>query len=121
MLLDVGCGTGRFLAYFLQMGYPGKAVGLELDEDIAERCRNWSRSFRNVTVYSGNVLELGLLSYSIFYLFNPFDDTTLVLFLRKVEAEATGPVTVCHMSDNGCDSFFEKERGWTLQRDGFFE
>lgn len=42
-LLDVGCGTGRVLSFFIQSKLSGHATGIELDPDIAEYARNWSR------------------------------------------------------------------------------
>ena len=35
-LLDVGCGTGRVLSFFIQSKLAGHATGIELDPDIAE-------------------------------------------------------------------------------------
>lgn len=42
-LLDVGCGTGRVLSFFIQSKLSGHATGIELDPDIAEYARNWTR------------------------------------------------------------------------------
>ena len=38
-LLDVGCGTGRVLSFFIQSKLSGHATGIELDPDIAEYAR----------------------------------------------------------------------------------
>ena len=48
-LLDVGCGTGRVLSFFIQSKLSGHATGIELDPDIAEYARNWSRRFTTST------------------------------------------------------------------------
>ena len=36
-LLDVGCGTGRVLAYSVLRSLPGRVTGIELDPQLAER------------------------------------------------------------------------------------
>lgn len=59
-LLDVGCGTGRVLSFFIQSKLAGHATGIELDPDIAEYARNWSRRFTNVDVLCGSALETSL-------------------------------------------------------------
>ena len=64
-------------------------------------CDAWAQRYPRLDVRCGNVLDEPLAPYTHFYLFNPFDTEVLVKFLDKVEAEATRPVTLIHMSDNG--------------------
>ena len=63
-LLDVGCGTGRVLSFFIQSNLPGKATGVELDPDIAACARTWNRRFENVDVLCDNALEMPLDAFS---------------------------------------------------------
>lgn len=35
VLVDVGCGKGRVINYWLSQGYTNKMVGLELDPQVA--------------------------------------------------------------------------------------
>lgn len=100
-LLDVGCGTGRVLSFFIQSKLSGHATGIELDPDIAEYARNWSRRFTNVDVLCGSALETPLAPYTHLYLFNPFDTNVLMQFIMKIENEVRRPLTLIHMSDNG--------------------
>ena len=72
-LLDVGCGTGRVLSFFVQSELAGHATGIELDPDIVEYARSWARRFANVDVLCGSALETPLAPYTHLYLFNPFD------------------------------------------------
>jgi SAM-dependent methyltransferase len=112
-LLDVGCGAGRALAYFLHQGYPGRATGIELDPSLASIAKAWTDPHANLTVKQGNVLDLDLGQYTDFYLFNPFDASVLQQFIREVEAQVARPCTVVHMSDNGDSWWYVGRDGWT--------
>lgn len=116
-LLDVGCGTGRVLAYVASR-LPGRATGIELDGVLVARVRAWAQRYQRLDVRCGNVLDEPLAPYTHFYLFNPFDTEVLVKFLDKVEAEATRPVTLIHMSDNGERYVYLGRPGWTLEHEG---
>ena len=116
-LLDVGCGTGRVLAYVASC-LPGRATGIELDGVLVARVRAWAQRYPRLDVRCGNVLDEPLAPYTHFYLFNPFDTEVLVKFLDKVEAEATRPVTLIHMSDNGERYAYLGRPGWTLEHEG---
>lgn len=63
-LLDVGCGTGRVLSFFIQSKLSGHATGIELDPDIAEYACSWTRRFANVDVLCGSALETPLAPYT---------------------------------------------------------
>ena len=119
-VLDVGCGTGRALAYFVEAGLPGRITGIELDPALAAFTKKWLGNFDKVTVTCGNVLDVPLSSYTHFYLFNPFDTAVLLKFLAMVEAEATRPITLVHMSDNGETYFYVGRTGWSLVDEGEF-
>ena len=120
-LLDVGCGAGRVLAYFVGSGLPGCVTGVELDADLAAEAVAWSMRYKQANVISGSVLDLPLADYTHVYLFNPFDTPVLEAFLAKVEREARGPVTLVHMSDNGEWPAYLGRGGWTVLREGAFE
>lgn len=120
-LLDVGCGTGRVLAYFADAGFPGRATGVELDPDLARDAASWARGFANLSVIEGSVLNVPLAEYTHFYLFNPFDTVVLLDFLARIEAQATRPATLVHMSDNGETYYYAGRDGWSLVAEGEFQ
>ena len=112
-LLDVGCGKGRVLAYYLWQGFPGRATGIELDPEMASFARSWSARHDNLEVLEGSVLDLDLGPFTDFYLFNPFDPGVLRQFIEAVEAQVVRPCTVIHMSDNGDTWWYVGRPGWT--------
>ena len=71
-LLDVGCGTGRVLAYAASQ-LPCRATGVEFDARLANIASSWAASSPQLNVIAGSVLDISLAPYTCFYLFNPFD------------------------------------------------
>lgn len=120
-LLDVGCATGRVLAYFAGTNQPGRATGVELDPAIAAGTASWAQRFEQLNVINASALEIPLAHYTHYYLFNPFDTNVLVEFLSKIEAEARQPITLIHASDNGETYFYAGRDGWSLLRQGEFQ
>ena len=120
-LLDVGCGAGRVLAFFVGAALPGRVTGVELDPALAEEAAAWSERYPNVRVVEGSALDLPLAGYTHVYLFNPFDTPVLTAFLDRLEREAAGPVTLVHMSDNGEWPAYVGRSRWALLREGTFE
>lgn len=120
-LLDVGCGAGRVLAYFVDAALPGRVTGIELDPALAAEAAAWSARYPNVNVIAGSALDLPLAGFTHVYLFNPFDTPVLAAFLDRLEREAVGPVTLVHMSDNGEWPAYAGRARWTVLREGAFE
>ena len=116
-LLDVGCGTGRVLAYAASR-LPCRATGVELDAHLANIASSWTASFPQLSVIAGSVLDISLAPYTCFYLFNPFDTAVLTRFLDKAEREAARPFALVHMSDNGESFAYQGRSGWRLVRSG---
>ena len=116
-LLDVGCGTGRVLAYAASQ-LPCRATGVELDARLASIASSWSASSPQLNVIAGSVLDISLAPYTCFYLFNPFDTAVLTRFLDKAEREAARPFALVHMSDNGESFAYLGRPGWRLVRSG---
>lgn len=116
-LLDVGCGTGRVLAYAASQ-LPCRATGVELDARLANIASSWAASSPQLNVIAGSALDISLAPYTCFYLFNPFDTAVLTCFLDKAAREAAPPFTLVHMSDNGESFAYQGRPGWRLVRSG---
>lgn len=120
-LLDVGCSTGRVLAYYLRAGHPGQATGVELDPELAAIAQAWTARYPNLHVLQGNALDLDLSAYTIFYLFNPFSPGMLQRFIESIELQVSGTCTVIHTSDNGDTWHYVGRPGWTEVASGAIE
>jgi len=85
VLVDVGCGKGRVIAWWLRAGATGRIVGLELDEQVAEQTRERLRDHPNVSIVAGDAVENVPPDGSLFYVHNPFGERTLRAFAERVK------------------------------------
>lgn len=74
VIVDVGCGKGRVINYLLSRKTKNRIVGVELDPDIAQSTAHRLRRYRNVTILTGNILDLWPEDATLFYLYNPFGE-----------------------------------------------
>jgi SAM-dependent methyltransferase len=80
VIVDVGCGKGRALNWFIERYPRNRVTGIELDPEI---CRKTARRLRrrpNVTILCGDAPTLLPADGTIFYLFNPFDGAVMNRF-----------------------------------------
>src|SRR5690349_8783264 len=57
VVVDVGCGRGRFINFLLYRGYLNRIIGIELNAEIAERTRLRLRRHRTVEIRCGNAID----------------------------------------------------------------
>jgi hypothetical protein len=84
VLVDVGCGKGRVINYWLSHGYTNDIIGIDVDDGVAAETRKRLAPFSNVTILSGSALENLPERGSLFYLYNPFDGEVFRSFMRKL-------------------------------------
>ncbi len=85
VLVDVGCGRGRVLNYWLRNHPHNRLVGLELDPDVAASTRERLARFTNVGILAGDAVENLPDDGSLFFLFNPFDSEVLARLADRLE------------------------------------
>ncbi|HXC16002.1 MAG TPA: class I SAM-dependent methyltransferase [Holophagaceae bacterium] len=92
--VDVGCGTGRPLAYLSRLGFK-RMVGIEINPDVADQARQnlrrikptWKRA-ESLEVLTEDVLAADFdFTGTIVYLANPFGKTTMLAFARRLKAQ----------------------------------
>jgi hypothetical protein len=86
VLVDIGCGKGRVLNYWLSCGYRNRMVGLELDPQIADWVRRRLRSWPNVEIITGDAVENLPEEGTIFYAANPFNAAVMARLKARMEA-----------------------------------
>lgn len=57
VLVDIGCGKGRVINFWLHQGWTNRMIGLELDPEIAEQARSRLRPYENVTIVTGDAVD----------------------------------------------------------------
>lgn len=110
VLVDVGCGEGRVINFWLSLGLTNKIIGLEINEEIAERTRRRYKKYQNVMIIQGNALNTLPRWGTIFFLYNPFSDETIKRFAAAVK---NMNVTIIYYTDNYVDHF-DKEH-WVVR------
>jgi SAM-dependent methyltransferase len=83
VFVDVGCGKGRTLNWFLSRGYGNKLVGVEINAPLAEFTRRRLQRYRQVEIRSEDAVE-HFADATIYYLFNPFDAQAVVQWEAKL-------------------------------------
>ncbi len=84
VLVDVGCGRGRVLSWWLDRGYRNTMVGLEIDDLIAAETRQRLARYPRISIVTGDAVKNLPNDGTIFFLFNPFDRASLVRFRDKL-------------------------------------
>ena len=84
VLVDVGCGKGRVLNFWLSLGLKNRIVGIELDPNIAEETRRRLAPYANVVVLCGDAIDRLPLDGTLFYLYNPFNRAVMSRFKSKL-------------------------------------
>jgi SAM-dependent methyltransferase len=84
VLVDVGCGKGRLLNWWLSRGSHNQIVGLELDPEIAAHTRHRLRKYRRVTIVTGDGVENLPADGTLFFLFNPFQKSVVSRFKERI-------------------------------------
>jgi SAM-dependent methyltransferase len=97
VIVDVGCGKGRAINWFLSH-HPRTAIyGLELEPDVCAKTAHRLRRHANVTILCGDATELLPADGTVFYLFNPFGPEVLARFIAAFLAvDAPGKRTIVY-------------------------
>jgi hypothetical protein len=115
VLVDVGCGKGRVLNFWLKMGVRNRLIGIEIDERFAKTTRLRLAGFDNVEVLCGDAFELLPDDGTIFYIFNPFTRETTIRFkdaLIDKYGRGSNITLVYYMCNYSED--FEADPAWTV-------
>ena len=84
VLVDVGCGKGRVLNYWLELGLGNRIVGIELDPHFATFAARRLSDHPQVEVICGDALEALPRDGTVFFLFNPFGPEMLARFGERI-------------------------------------
>ncbi len=83
LLVDVGCGRGRVINYWLSQ-FPGnRIVGLELNPAVASEVARRCARFSNVTILQGDAVENLPADGTVFYLYSPFSEDSVARFAAR--------------------------------------
>lgn len=116
VLVDVGCGKGRVINWWLSQGYDNPIIGVEIDPAIATATRARLRRYGNVSIRTGNILDCLPVEGTLFYMYNPFHADVVKTFAQRLAAvgiQSGGPLRIVY---NNCKylSPFTNSVHWTV-------
>lgn len=86
IFIDIGCGKGRVLNWWLSHFPAHKLYGIELDPEVALSVQQRLSAFDNVDIICGDVGTCLPMEPNVFYLFNPFDASVMRRFKDALTA-----------------------------------
>jgi SAM-dependent methyltransferase len=106
VLVDVGCGKGRVLNYWLRAGLRNPLIGIELTPEVGAWTRARLAPFDNVGIVIGDAVEVLPANGTVFFLFNPFGRDTMAAFARQLLARTErGKLRVVYLNARHLDVF----------------
>ncbi len=72
VLVDIGCGKGRVINWWLHHHFENQIIGIELDRAVARRTQRRLAKYKNVRIIWGDALCHLPWNATILYLYNPF-------------------------------------------------
>ena len=118
VIVDVGCGKGRTLAFFHEATRGrNRVVGIEIHPAIGAATRRRFRGVGRVEVLVGDALELLPADATLLYLCNPFDEPLVRRFVALLHEKSTR-LAETRIVFHHCSGFFILpflQRGWTVE------
>ena len=93
-------------------------VGVELDSEVVEIAKSWTKNYENVEIIQDNVFDLDISEYTDFCLSRPFEKEAFIQFLDKIGNEAKQEINVYLISDQQVGDYLDNKEGWTLEKRG---
>ena len=84
VLVDIGCGEGRVINFWLSRGLKNQIIGIEAVEAVAAEARKRYQRYRNVSIVTGDAIENLPRNGTLFFLYNPFDDEVVTQFEKTI-------------------------------------
>ena len=87
VIVDVGCGKGRVLNFFLSKKYTVPLIGVEVDPIVGALAKTRFERYSQIKIIIGAIEHASVLpkTGTIFYLSNPFFDSVMEKFSKLLE------------------------------------
>lgn len=115
VLLDVGCGKGRVLAFLILSKAKCRLHGIEHNESVGRMAINWSEKYEQIHISVGDAFQLDYNEYTVLSLARSFLPKTLLAFTEQLERTLTHPITLVYWYDGGSGYPLQNRPGWELQ------
>ena len=118
VLVDVGCGWGRVINWWLNAGAGLRIVGLELDPEVASAARSRLGKHPRVTILTGDAVANLPADGTLFYMYNPFDAAVMTRFRDRMLSLFRGrrDVRIVYVNHEHLDVF--RHPGFKIEEKG---
>jgi hypothetical protein len=116
VLVDVGCGKGRAINWWLNHYQSNRIIGIEIDKVVAIWTRNRLRRWKNVSIVAGDAVENLPHDGTVFYMYNPCNEPWVVAIrdrLKCLFSERRG-MTVFYYNCDHVD-VFRRDSDWLVE------
>jgi len=116
VLVDIGCGKGRVINWWLSRGYTNEMFGIEIDPNVARDAAHRLRKWPNVHIICGDAIDSLPEKGTVFYLFNPFNEKWVNSFKSRAGDLVTRnrKVRIFYYNCIHCHVFDDSQ--WIVQR-----
>ncbi len=118
VLVDVGCGKGRVINFWLHSGHKNRMYGLELDPEFAAWTAQRLSSFPNVSILAGDAVENLPQDATLLYLFSPFKAYVVKKLKEQLEdrcRDHLDRVRILYYSDPKKADVFRQDPAWEVK------
>ena len=112
--LDIGCGTGRVMAYLTHKVPQCKLTGVDFNETSIAVAKHWSSKRKNIHIYQEDALRFDYRPYTVLNLLKPFPSQLFQRFVDLIEEQIDHPIKVIYMSDLESGYMLKDRAGWNL-------
>ena len=116
VLVDVGCGKGRVIRWWIGQGFQNRIIGIELDPSVAHRTRRRFSRFPNIEILAGDAVDLIPSNGTVFYLYHPFHRAKMREFQSKL-VKVSNDISNVRILYNNCKyiGLFENDSDWHVE------
>lgn len=116
-MVDIGCGKGRVLVWYINKHFPGQITGIEKDPNVAAIAKKWMTRHQNkkTRLVEGDALEQSYNDYTFIYLFRPFNYEFFKQLILRLESQITHPIQLYYLTDYYSKEFLTDRQGWKMK------
>jgi SAM-dependent methyltransferase len=115
VLVDVGCGKGRVINWWLSRGLRNRMIGIELEPDVAAATARRLSRFANVTIINADATTAVPGDATLVYLYNPFDRAAIERFKANLAGRFGGcGITALYWNPHWL-AVFEDDPRWSTE------
>ena len=113
VLVDIGCGNGRVINWWLRHHPTHLMFGIELEPEIGADTQKRLKKYANVNIIIGNAIQNLPQNGSLFYFYNPFPSEIVSQLIKQV-AKQFKPENKIRLFYYNCKyiDLFESDPNW---------